>query len=931
MQLIHCYIKKGSLLFIFWFSCLSLAAQVPNNTRGIITTSEATANAVTGDVYAIIMGVSTYPGVYPPLKFADKDAILFRDFLKTPSGGSTKPENILLLLNDSAKAADFNVRALGWLKNKNLKKGDRLYLYFSGHGVAMNEALYFFLPYDCEPNKDPGNYLGTGNINLYNVKVGFIAPQVSRGVDVILIMDACRSNEIPGGKEESGQHFSNKFIVQQEMGETMLLSTGPGQVSIESPTIGNGHGLFTYYLVDGLAGEADKDSLTGDNDGKVSLAEISAYVKSRVKRRARTDFNTVQIPFACCAEKDMATIVKVDPLTFTAWEYSKKIQQLSSDQNLFAVNNTRPGEKGVGAMSGIDTSQISLYNQFVDALKKEKLVGDASAETFYKLMEKNWPGNSITEDAKYSLAAKYLNFCQQKINLFLAGKGLVHIMYMEKEISKEQKDKDNPGITELGEQIKKLKTLVTTGFDVAAAMMEKAIDLMKNEPHLLEPVRPKYDFLKTMAAYSSKRSKLKDVLQYCRRAIEADPQSPSGYLLMGWIYQDMQDDSCEYYFRKAAAMAPKWAYPMNGLGNFYISKNNKKEAIRYFSKAISMDNLFSNAYRNLGMTYYNKKAFDSAKYYFKKAIDIDPCDSYANENYGSANAEYISQEFGSKYTDSVYFKIGRKFFLRSIECDSSFALGYQKMSALYSRARFEDSALAILQKCISVNPENADAYRNIGTYYLSNRKDSLQAEENFKKAITLDPSNGENYYSLARLYRKQKNKNKAIDIYTRALDNIGNNKDLFNELGNVYFEAPSQFEKAISYYNKALEMDPTLAYVYLNLGKLHEAKDVSKDSSIYYYSKAVLYDPDRFQKLNHTIADFYFDNKKFSEAKTFYRQSLEKPTPGRYWDVEHLVKILIEEKNFIEAESTLKQYLTPGEDKNLYEILSAAIKEASGQ
>ena len=210
---------------------------------------------------------------------------------------------------------------------------------------------------------------------------------------------------------------------------------------------------------------------------------------------------------------------------------------------------------------------------FVDALKKEKLVGEASAETFYKALERTWPGSTITEDAKYSLAAKFLNFCQQKINLFISGKGLIHIMYMEKDINKEKKEIEKPGITDLGEQIKKLKTLVTTGFDVAASMMQKAIDLLKNEPALLEPILPKLDFLKTMAAYSSKNTKLKDVLQYCRKAIASDPQSASGYLLMGWIYQDMQDDSCEYYFRKAAAIAPKWAYPMNGLGNFYISKN----------------------------------------------------------------------------------------------------------------------------------------------------------------------------------------------------------------------------------------------------------------------------------------------------------------------------------------------------------------------
>ena len=916
-----------SFLLIVGFGATT---QSPVISRGVIVTADKPVNTITGDIYAIITGVSNYQGINP-LKYADKDAILFRDFLKTPNGGSTKPENILELINENAKAADFNVKAYAWLQSKKLKKGDRLFIYFSGHGDAMNEDLYFFLPYDCAPSKDDHNYLGTGNINLHTVKTLFIKPQTAKGVEVLLIMDACRTNELPGGKEGQ-QNFTNNFIAEQKMGEIILLSTGAGQVSIESPSIGNGHGLFTYYLIDGLAGAADKDSLNGDNDGNVSLSEIGAYVKTQVKRIARTNFNTVQIPYYCCAEKDMTTIAKVDMPTFTAWENGKRLQQMSSDQNLFAVNSIRQGEKGISDLPHNDTSQIRIYNQFVDALKKENIIGEGSAETWYREMEKKWPGSPITEDAKFSLAAKYLNFCQQKINLFLSGKGLIHILYMEKDLKKEKKEIEKTGFTDFDEEIKKLKTLVTTGFDVAAKMMEIAVELLQHEPALVEPVLPKYDFLKTMAAYSDKTIKLNDVLQYCRKAIASDPTSASGYLLMGWIYRDMQDDSCVYYFNKAASIAPKWAYPMNGLGNYYISKNNKKTAMQYFFKVIQLDSLFSNAYRNIGMTYYNQKVFDSAKYYFRKAIETDPCDSYANENYGSANSDYISPEFGSVYTDSVYFKIAKKYFLKSIECDQNFASGYQKLSALYSRTKNEDSALAILQACVANNPGNAEGFRNLGTYCLYTLKDTVKAVTNFTKAISLDPSSGDNYYSLARLYRKQKKRDKAIEVYTDAAKKIGNNKDLFNELGNTYFEAPSQFDKAIMYYKKALEIDSTLSYVLFNLGKLYGVKDsVKLDSSIHYYSKAVFYDPDRFQKINHTIADFYYDRKKFDLAKIYYLQSLRMSTSARYWDVNRLVKIFIEEKNFAEAEKTINQYLNPEAEKDIYMKLANAIKAASGK
>lgn len=904
-------------------------AQPPAETRGVKVVSNAPADTGSHTVYAIIMGISNYPGV-TPLKYADKDAILFSKFLQTPNGGNTKTENIKLLLNEQANKNDFWA-ATGWLKTKNLKKGDSLYLYFSGHGVATTENVYYFLPYDCYPNNDENNYEMTGTIEISKVKYLVIKRYVDCGVKVILIMDACRSDQVPRNKE-TPMNYTNEFIVQKPMGEVMLLSTGPGQVSIESPAIGNGHGLYTYYLVDGLAGAADKDPY-GDNDGKVSLEEIGTYVKNMVKKKAKADFTTDQIPWSCCPDKDLSIVAKVDPQTYTAWEKSKELQKLSADQGLFAVNTVRPGEKG-GDLGGHDTSQINVYNRFVDALEEGKLVGDASAEALYKKMENDWPGNKLTEDAKYSLAAKYLNFCQQKINLFLSGKGLIHIVSMEKELSKDQKENDKAGMSDLDEQIKRLKTLVTTGFDVADTMMQKAMILLRKDQELVEIIRPKSYFLRTMAAYANKSRKPRELVDFCHELIESDPSSPSGYLLMGWIYQDLQDDSCKYYFDKAAAMAPKWAYPVNGLGNYYISKNNKEKALEYFFKAVKLDSLNSSAYRSIAMTYFNQKKHEEAKKMAYKAYQIDPTDKYATELYATINAEFIQPEFGTGYSDSTYFKVSRRFYLKSIDTDSGFATAYKKLSELYSHAKNEDSALYWLQTCVAINPDDAEAYRNLGTYHLTKSKDTVSAEAEFKKAISLDPSTGDNYFSLARLYRKQKNKKKAIDVYLNALDKIGNNRDLYNELGNTYFEAPSEFEKAITYYNKALQMDPSLAYVYFNLGKLYGVKDAVKDSSVYYYSQAVLYDPDRFQQMNRTITDYYDNNKKTNEVKAFYRQSLDKGIASKFWlswYADRLITKLIEEKNFAEAESTLKQYLDPQRDtdKDLYKKLADAIKMAS--
>ena len=119
---------------------------------------------------------------------------------------------------------------------------------------------------------------------------------------------------------------------------------------------------------------------------------------------------------------------------------------MTADQNMFAASIAKPGTRAVGGLANSDTSQISIFNQFIESIKSDDLEVLKKAESYYKDLEKYWPGSSITEDAKFSLASKYLNFCQQKINLFLSGNGLIHIINMEKEI---KKDGNNPETYEL--------------------------------------------------------------------------------------------------------------------------------------------------------------------------------------------------------------------------------------------------------------------------------------------------------------------------------------------------------------------------------------------------------------------------------------------------------------------------------------------------
>src|SRR5687767_14838089 len=225
--------RKLSLIIIFLVIAHHVAGQTPLKLRDTTIKGSQT--------FAIILGISKYKYVRP-LSFADKDAELFRDYLKSPGGGSVKNDNIFCLLNENALCSNFWGKGFQWLRAKSLQKGDRLFIYLSGHGDAIDENQFFFLGYDCNPGGDKNNYLVGGAIQLFNLKLK-IASETAKGVDVFFIMDACRSNELPGGIQ--GRESLSNAITEKKAGEIIMLASSAGQESLEDASIGTGNGLFT--------------------------------------------------------------------------------------------------------------------------------------------------------------------------------------------------------------------------------------------------------------------------------------------------------------------------------------------------------------------------------------------------------------------------------------------------------------------------------------------------------------------------------------------------------------------------------------------------------------------------------------------------------------------------------------------------------------
>jgi tetratricopeptide (TPR) repeat protein len=221
-------------------------------------------------IWAVVVGVSVYKDTRLKLKYADKDAIDFYNFLRTPEGGGLEADQITLLTNEKATRSNI-IRALNEKFNRAFEE-DVVMIYIASHGQidpVGNEV--FFLNYDAEVDNLAGSAVAQSDIEKIL--------KISRAKKKIWIADACHSGTVEDAFASSRSNIPsaiNKLlgrISTSNNGTALLTASSSSEFSYEDARWGGGHGVFTYHLLEGMKGKADTNA-----DGYVSIRELFDYV-----------------------------------------------------------------------------------------------------------------------------------------------------------------------------------------------------------------------------------------------------------------------------------------------------------------------------------------------------------------------------------------------------------------------------------------------------------------------------------------------------------------------------------------------------------------------------------------------------------------------------------------------------------------------------
>jgi tetratricopeptide (TPR) repeat protein len=196
-----------------------------------------------------------------------------------------------------------------------------------------------------------------------------------------------------------------------------------------------------------------------------------------------------------------------------------------------------------------------------------------------------------------------------------------------------------------------------------------------------------------------------------------------------------------------------------------------------------------------------------------------------------------------------------------------------------------DQALAAMERYFqNAKPDQiiASDYAYFGRILAKAGKADL-AQQNFDKALQLDPQNIELHDDVAAFYVKQKDFAKAIPIYNKIIASKPKNLNVYNvKLADAYYAA-KDLESADSLYSIVLKTNPDYAHGLFRKAQIQDDKDTDKsgDAKPYFeeFIKKVAQDPSKAASYkgylipaNYLLGFYAYQAKDYPTAKKYWEE-----------------------------------------------------------
>ena len=259
----------------------------------------------------------------------------------------------------------------------------------------------------------------------------------------------------------------------------------------------------------------------------------------------------------------------------------------------------------------------------------------------------------------------------------------------------------------------------------------------------------------------------------------------------------------EIEFRKALDYSENDYEILYGLGKSLEMQGDLTDAKKLYERSINLNPNFESSHLGLASVSLKAGQYRSAENHATTALRLSPSNIEGNKLL--SESLFQQSNFREAYAQLLSAKN-----LNPLDPELQLMLG----KVTYARRMYRD-ALAALTKARSLGSSTTETYLYLGLT-LFDLENIDEAETNFKLAVFKDDKEVRAWQGLGRIYTKRKDWDKALDAFTKALE-----QDPDNEISILGFSFVmmniGRFEDAISRLEKlrAQPDPPSMTFYYL--------------------------------------------------------------------------------------------------------------------
>jgi tetratricopeptide (TPR) repeat protein len=610
--------------------------------------------------YALVVGIATYKNLpaTAQLHFPGRDAQSIYTTLISEQGGEFPANHVHMLTDSQATLANVSHELDTWLPSVTAPD-DRVLIYFAGHGFISGGSGYL-APYDIDLHNIAGTAIPMETLGkLIGTKI--------KGKWKVLITDACHSGAIT---PETDPKQLNQLLLDVNQSIFSLTASRDREQSFESQDWGGGHGIFTYYVVQGLQGAADTNG-----DGVVTADELAEYVHTNV----RDATSSRQNPTSERGSFDPNMLLAFNPdraksPSQVSLNYGTLVVQSNMDDTEFWLDGKKAGV--VSKSAALRLPGLTPGSHTIKAVHMGYEPDGPREEMIYPGQESSVSIRILIPRRRTQAAVDLLD---QGIEFYKKG---FEANYRKAEEKLTQAIALDPNYSEAYMYLGRVENALAQD-DKSAAAYQHAI--------AIDP-----DYEEARVSYASAlldQGGLDEAVRQLNAALERQPNDGTALYLLSQAYAR----EGEYASGKKAALRATEVAPGNGEGHFWLAEcerhlNEASEAEAEYRQYLRQTNFNSGALGNanyylvgflLGMgskhhaaeqdiwreqqglanlgicdCEWMQKHFDAAIPFCEKALNLMPADLWANYRLGmiyidQANAHAQAANAGSLTKESV--------------------------------------------------------------------------------------------------------------------------------------------------------------------------------------------------------------------------------------------------------------------------------------